>query len=570
VALAYLAAPTLWQSLAGGHLGAAVTHATLPWLALACARAVGADRIDVIRRAAPERPGEADPAFRPGDPGAVRRAAASRRPSLGDAALAGLLAALACAGTPLLLPLVAVLWLVVFAATRCNWRLVPVLVLPLVCFARLIVAAVRQGSWRLLLADPGLPVASETPTLWRGLLGFVTAPLAPDHLGALRGIVLASGALVPLVALAALWRRGRHGRGVRLGWAAAVAGLAGIWVAARVPTAVAGPDLVTPWAGGAVSLVLAGLLAAAACGADGAGAWLVSVGGARRIEAGVLAAVMFVGPAAILGAAAWQFRSGTEIAVVRQTSPELPAIAAMSAGSADRTSTLELATREGTTYTWRVVRGAGLTMADAAATRSTQTVAGPPLAPHAAAPAAWADELSTVVGNLASGNGTGAAEVLAQSGIGFVLAPASDKALAAALDSTVGLGRAAETGGHVAWRVGDPELPQRAAWLRLVEPDGTWTALDPAALTIPAGAEGRRLVLADQADPGWRATIGGSALTATTDGAWRQAFEVPAAGGRVTLARERDPLVAVQLAVGVLALILCAPGRRRRLSSGGD
>ncbi|MDR2453074.1 MAG: glycosyltransferase family 2 protein, partial [Bifidobacteriaceae bacterium] len=47
VALAWLAAPSLWTAVGEGRLGAAVAHAALPWALLGAARAVGANRLDV-------------------------------------------------------------------------------------------------------------------------------------------------------------------------------------------------------------------------------------------------------------------------------------------------------------------------------------------------------------------------------------------------------------------------------------------------------------------------------------------------------------------------------------------
>ncbi|MDR0366566.1 MAG: glycosyltransferase, partial [Bifidobacteriaceae bacterium] len=46
-ALFYLAAPAMWSGLSSGRLGATFSYAVLPWLALALARAVGANRLDV-------------------------------------------------------------------------------------------------------------------------------------------------------------------------------------------------------------------------------------------------------------------------------------------------------------------------------------------------------------------------------------------------------------------------------------------------------------------------------------------------------------------------------------------
>ena len=50
--------------------------------------------------------------------------------------------------------------------------------------------------------------------------------------------------------------------------------------------------------------------------------------------------------------------------------------------------------------------------------------------------------------------------------------------------------------------------------------------------TFRKAPEGRRLVLAERADTGWRATLDGKALEPATDG-WAQAFDLPTEGGEL-------------------------------------
>src|SRR5690625_3760510 len=87
----------------------------------------------------------------------------------------------------------------------------------------------------------------------------------------------------------------------------------------------------------------------------------------------------------------------------------------------------------------------------------------------------------------------------------------------------------------------------------------------------PAGAEGRRVVLAERADSGWRATYNGRSLRATTEG-WRQAFEVPEHTGyleiRYTPAWQRPWQVVQVVGLGIVVL-LALPVRRRREESVG-
>ncbi|HEY0215946.1 MAG TPA: hypothetical protein VGC57_06110, partial [Cellulomonas sp.] len=83
---------------------------------------------------------------------------------------------------------------------------------------------------------------------------------------------------------------------------------------------------------------------------------------------------------------------------------------------------------------------------------------------------------------------------------------------------------------------------------------------------IPAGTTDRLLVLAERADAGWHATLDGQPLRAVTDG-WRQTFAVGPDGGHLVVTHEavdRTAWTVAQGAVGLLALLLALPFRRRR------
>ncbi|WP_158072942.1 glycosyltransferase [Pseudofrankia sp. EUN1h] len=76
---------------------------------------------------------------------------------------------------------------------------------------------------------------------------------------------------------------------------------------------------------------------------------------------------------------------------------------------------------------------------------------------------------------------------------------------------------------------------------------------------LPAGPAGRLLVLAEPADPGWRATLAGRPLTPVAAWGWAQAFEVPGSpAAEVRVRYDHTPhraLVLVEAAVvGALAL----------------
>jgi hypothetical protein len=81
---------------------------------------------------------------------------------------------------------------------------------------------------------------------------------------------------------------------------------------------------------------------------------------------------------------------------------------------------------------------------------------------------------------------------------------------------------------------------------------------------VPPGPVKRTLVLAEPAD-GWSAASGGSSLAGRTVDGWAQGFEVPTAGGRVTMERPafwHDVWLWTQLVMVVLVLVLASPGAR--------
>src|SRR5690606_36951730 len=126
-------------------------------------------------------------------------------------------------------------------------------------------------------------------------------------------------------------------------------------------------------------------------------------------------------------------------------------------------------------------------------------------------------------------------------------------ALVAELDATAGLERVTQNPSGILWRVqpavpaggGEPE-PVVSAWARLVDRHPavgptSEVAVEargrPVETRIEAADAPRLLVLAERADPHWRATLGGRSLRAVANG-WRQTFEVPERGGRLVVEHE--------------------------------
>ena len=108
---------------------------------------------------------------------------------------------------------------------------------------------------------------------------------------------------------------------------------------------------------------------------------------------------------------------------------------------------------------------------------------------------------------------------------------------------------------------------------------GGATTTVPSGLTridtdVPASGDGtsRTLVLAERADAGWHATLDGVPLEATeapggTDGAWRQAFTVPANGGHLVVTHTTTTgtvLTYVAWAALAVTALAALPLRRRR------
>jgi GT2 family glycosyltransferase len=575
VCLFYLAAPSFWLAVSDGRLGAAVTHAALPWALLGLARAIGVNRLDI-------RPAVV------GAEGQVGRSALVSRPgSVAAAAFAGLVFAVAAAGSPsLLAPGLVGLAAVCLVAGRGRrlrlvWSALPALAL----FAPLIWGAARDGAWRSLLADPGPVLAYDPAPFWLQLLGWPRRPVLPEFLGSGAADLVAAGVTAALVVAAglALIRPGRRGRAVRCGWLAALAGAAAIFGLNRVAVSVSGLEPVTAWSGGAADLVLAGLLVAAAVGFDGLVGEAAAAGAAgdarRRVKAALAAfgvAVLAAGPLAGCAIDVWQRWHNSEVRRA-VTSPMPPIVAAEAEGPlATYAVTLRTdgAGAEAVLH-WDVVRGSGRQMSQSDGIVGGRRLTGLPGTVEAADRAVQA--IDRELASIAARNPGEAAAELSLSGIGFVLAAADDADLAAALDATPGLTRVREgDGGAVVWRVAPAALESgpiavdAAARLHVLSPDGEASALESGAgaemwADLPAGPDGRRLILAERADPGWRASLDGVELEPVAGQAdeWRQSFELPAGEGRLRVWHAPNwPLIAGQVAVLALAGLLALPIRR--------
>ncbi len=158
------------------------------------------------------------------------------------------------------------------------------------------------------------------------------------------------------------------------------------------------------------------------------------------------------------------------------------------------------------------------------------------------------DAADAELADLAAAIAVGAAEdpsvELARRAVGVILVPpgsgdARDR-LVARIDSTAGIERVTENETGTVWRVSPAEGAGLIARVRVVGPDGTVQQVVPsysafARGQVDAGETGRLVMLAERADPGWRAWLDGRPMRSQSVG-WQQAFVLPSGGGEVTVA----------------------------------
>ena len=565
-AIGWAAAPSLLTAVAAGRLAAIVAHLVLPPTALALARAVGA------------RP---DPA--PGEQVFAAALSGRGRSSVSAASGAGLLITVLIAASPALA--VPALLAVLVTAGLCRFGrglLAWVLAVPAVLLLPWWTAVAGQP--RLLLAEPGGASATgPRPAGWVAAL-WPLDPAGPQpgpvprlarfaadltSLGdaTLWLRVVAIGLSVPLIGLglSALLRRDRG----RLAGGFWIAGLAGLAVAALAPVldtrSDSGAEL-HGWPGAGVSLLILGVLGAALVRLDGgAGRLRARSVGVRHWLAVGAGIVAVLAPVLVLAGWAVNGWSGSPSQWVHRGSPDaVPAVAAAEADGPGATRTLALKV-SGQRVRWALYRAGGPRIGQDSAV-SLAAVTSP----------AATDPVTTAIGGLLSDAGTDQRGRLADLDVGSVLllGPADDAATVA-LDTAPGLIRVATPNGGVLWRVeldGGDDAPTRPARARVVGPTGATVATLPSRgsqvrARLAAGAAGRTLVLAERADPGWKAWLDGRRLTPVEHAGWDQAFALPAAGGVLVVhppAGAGRTVDGVRLGTLGLALLMAIPLPRRR------
>jgi GT2 family glycosyltransferase len=505
-AVAYAFLPAVTGALAGGRIGTAVLAVLLPLIARCAVSASGVHSADGAR--------------------------AGWRPVWAYA----LLLTVATAFTPVVWPLAVLLGIGVLVLRRAD----------LVAYALRFLAVV--GTPLLMLAPWSLTLLGDPASLLReaGLRYGAGAATALDLLGISPGGPKTAGGLllvgIVLAALAALLR-GERQFAVRAAWVVALLGL--------VLAVLTNRD---GWAGPATLVYGLALIVAAVLGADGARVRVASQNfGWRQPVAVLIALAAAAGP--LLAAVGWMV-TGADGPLGRRDPVQVPAFVAEESTTRDQPRTLVLGGASADRVAYSLVRGSGGRLGDAELTEA-----------GAAAP-----QLDRIVSNLVAGSGADQADQLGAFAVRYVLVRdgAGARGMSRVLDSTPGLGRLSQLDGSALWRV-----DRQVARLMIVPPGEGAEAVPVASgaveahTTVPAGAEGRVLRLADAAAPGWKAVLDGRELTKRTVDGWAQGFDLPAGGGKLDLTYSAPLTHTVWLwtqgALALVLVVLALPGRRREI-----
>jgi GT2 family glycosyltransferase len=407
--------------------------------------------------------------------------------------------------------------------------------------------------WPALIAYPGrlfagpdaaLVTAGAAPPVWGLLIGREVGPgLPPLWLGA-----IAFG-VIWVVAVVGLSRRPR--RAVVVGsWVAALTGLTGAVLLSRLVVAVppTGSEI-RPWTGAYLLIAFAALVLAAAAGVDGLAVELRERSFGWQQPTSVIAGVLVV--VTVLGATGWWIWAGASGPIDRQRLDALPPYLqnAMLSDAGVRVLAVDL--QEGRTPAgeahYSVVFGDQLRLGDADR--------GFAFGGSTAAP----DQVGDLVQRLVAGTAdSDISPQLRDLGIGYVWVTGATTEEIARIDNTPALGTASGSETTTVWQL-------QPAVTRVTVAEGEQaTGVDALPPVIAPGGAERRLRLGEAVDPRWRAGVDGAPLTPVTQG-WQQAFQLPAAGGTVSvhLASPTRWLLIGQGILVAVGLVLAAPGIRR-------
>lgn len=591
-ALVWAGAPVFLLSLGQGRLGAMIAHLLIPWVFLGFIRSMGAAH---ARRGSDPAGTAALPTGKPGSAGRISWTAA---------AAAGLGLAILTASAPSLLPLAVllVLLLMVFGGRRARtlwWTLLPTAAL----FVPFIISTLDRP--RAILADPGVPLSFNNAPSWQQALGqpiLIGADSAvPGAAWLAEGfpwawlLALLIGAPLLLLALGALiWPHRRSGT-VRVFWLVAVLALLLGYLVAQLGTATSADSLVTPFSGPAVSVVVFALLGSALIGVDAVHGWRskdrtgkVQRGRSLpRVAVSVLSLLLILSP--VLSMSLWTAQNfGPGIQLESSSARTLPATATDRGLGSDRSRTLVIDANPNGSVDAALMRGAGTSMDSLSAIAAAQGISGLPGAEKVADDDPVNATVRNAVAAIVAGTGVDPGSMLTDLGVGFILLHKSDtqaELLASQIDAVPGLATVGPTEQGWLWRV-TPQVSSAAAKAETIArvriDDGKGATLGFVAselagvdTAVAAGPQGRRLILAERADPGWSAWVDGRKLQSVAapqgTGSWAQAFALPPEAGRLEV-RYVQPWAPWWAAVQIVLLGLTAllaiplPGGRSRLS----
>ncbi|MGH8870116.1 MAG: family 2 glycosyl transferase, partial [Actinomycetes bacterium] len=252
----------------------------------------------------------------------------------------------------------------------------------------------------------------------------------------------------------------------------------------------------------------------------------------------------------VLAGLAW-IGQGAGDPLERRSAEALPAYVAAEAATPRHPRTLVLRQDDGGRVRYAVLRDAGPTLG----------------ASETAPRAETQGRLDRLVADIMSASGGGdEARQLAAFGARYVLVTGSvQPSIIERLDAVPGIDRVSTERSSALWRL-------RGSQARLVlrSEDGQDETPLPsgrigAETPLPPGDPGRRLVLAEQADEGWTATVDGQVAQPVTIDGWAQGFEIPASGGRLVLSHESDSALQwtiLQALLAFAALVMALPGAR--------
>ncbi len=429
------------------------------------------------------------------------------------------------------------------------------LVWPLVLLTMALTPAVRSvrgaGEWLLVAAAgavalgpalvawaafPGRYLTSASPALAASSAAdpWLLALAHPNGTGV--APVWVSAAVVGVAWLAAVLGLYRRPRDAAPGFVAAAIGLLAAVLLTRivvvVPPGVEARPQSLPW----LVLMLGGLMLAAARGLSGLAAELRN----RTLgvwHAGVLILTGLVIVAVGIGAAwwAWDAASGMR----RTESDSLPPFVRVAMTSDAPVRTLAIA-RGGGEIRWALHEG------DLPRLGEDERALPGTLEPQRGL-------ATSVVNRLLSGSADNQLSVdLARLGVGYVWLKGSDPDLRTAVGNVPGLGVGTGDDDGATWPV--PNSGRAVI-------DGDGISLTGDGRTVAAGSQTRRLVLAEPADPRWRASVDGRPLAPLTLADGRQAFSLGVEAGvlQVRLDGAAPVWPWVQLGMVVVLAILAAP-----------